>query len=305
MSLAIHDIEYFLAVAQAGRLSGAAEALGVTQPALSKAVKRVEGEFGLQLFERRARGVVLTAAGIRVAQQMRRLQADYADVVLLANEMRAQRSGLLRVGVTDTSSRNRMIAVLARLLKQRPGLRVRIGVDRSEALAEQVREGTLDLALVPAYEGRPLDAERIKIDNDPLLPLARAGHPLATRSRLAMKDLAPYGWMIGPEHSGAYGALAAVFAKHQLAAPTIVVEVPYSSEMNLSLLAATDLLTLAPRSLVRQLAGDSLVVLPVAALRIPRAVVLLSRQGAAPTPLMQAVIDALLARPGAPGRSGR
>ena len=140
---------------------------------------------------------------------------------------------------------------------------------------------------------------------DPLPPLARAGHPLATRGRLAMKDLAPYGWMIGPEHSGAYGALAAIFASHRLAAPTIVVEVPYSSEMNLSLLAATDLLTLAPRSLVRQLAGDGLVVLPIAALRIPRAVVLLSRQGTVPTPLMQAVIDALLARPAAAGRSGR
>lgn len=73
----------------------------------------------------------------------------------------------------------------------------------------------------------------------------------------------------------------------------------------MSLLAATDLLTLAPRSLVRQLDGDGLAVLPIAALRIPRAVVLLSRQGTVPTPLMQAVIDALLARPAAAGRSGR
>ncbi|NIM42457.1 MAG: LysR family transcriptional regulator [Hydrogenophaga sp.] len=296
MSIAIQDIQYFLAVAEAGRLSGAAEELGVTQPALSKAMQRVEAQFGLQLFERRARGVVLTSAGIRVAEQMRKLQADYADIVLLADEMRAQQAGLLRVGVTDTTGRNRMIAAMASLLKQRPGLRVRIRVDRSDALAAQVREGTLDLALVPAYDGQALGSERTKIDNDPLLPLVRAGHPLARRSRLSLKDVAPFGWMIGPEHSAAYRALQAVFSHHGLAAPTIVVEVPFSSEMNLAMLAATDLLTLVPRSLLQNTASARFAELPVAALRIPRAVVLLSREGSPWSPLMRTLRDQLLAR---------
>lgn len=295
MPLAIRDIQYFLAVAKAGQLSSAAEAQGVTQPALTKAVRRVEQEFGLQIFERSVRGMTLTSAGLRLAEQMRRLQAHYADTVLLADAMRAQQAGLLRIGVTDTTAGNRIAAVLGPLLMQRPGLRVRMRVDRSDALAVQVLEGELDLALVPAYEGQPLEAEPTKIDNDPMLPLVRAKHPLALRSRLSLKDVAGFGWMTGPAHSAAYRALEEIFARHGLPPPTIVMEVPFASEMNLSVLATTDLVTLVPRSFMQHAPDHRFAVLPIAALRVARAVVLLSRPGSAWSPLMWTLRDNLLA----------
>ncbi|KTT25646.1 LysR family transcriptional regulator [Pseudacidovorax intermedius] len=296
MNLSIQDIQYFLAVARDGQLSAAADEQGVTQSALTKAMQRVEREFGVQLFERSVRGVRLTSAGLRVAEQMRRLQAEYADTVLLADEMRARQAGLLRLGVTDTTGGNRMAAVLGPMLAMRPGLRIKLRVDRSDALAAQVQDGTLDLALVPAYEGLPLPAERTKVDNDPLLPLVRVGHPLAQLARVALKDVARYGWMLGPEHSSAFRAVAAVFARQGLGPPQVVVEVPFSSEMNLSVLAATDLVTLLPRSLMPLAAQDRFVQLPVAALRIPRAVVLLSRPGSAWSPLMETLRGLLLER---------
>jgi DNA-binding transcriptional LysR family regulator len=295
MSLAIRDIQYFLAVARTGQLASAAEEQGVTQPALSKAVRRVEEEFGLQLFERSVRGMAPTAAGLRVAEEMRKLQAAYADTVLLADEMRARQAGLLRVGVTDTTAGNRMAAALGPLLVQRPGLRVRIRVDRSDVLGAQVREGELDLALVPAYEGQPLDGERTKIDNDPMLPLVRAGHPLASRARVSLKDVAGFGWMSGPTNSAAYRTLTDIFARHALPPPTVVMEVPFASELNLSVLAATNLVTLVPRSFMRRAAEERFAVLPVPALRIPRAVILLSRPGSAWSPLMETLRDNLLA----------
>ncbi|RTQ36956.1 LysR family transcriptional regulator [Variovorax gossypii] len=295
MSLSMRDIEYFLAVAKSGLLSTAADEQGVTQPALTKAVRRVEAEFGLQLFERSARGMVLTSAGLRVAEQARRLQADYADTVQLANEMRAQQSGLLRVGVTDTTSGNRVAGALGSLLVKRPGLRVRLRVDRSDTLATLVREGELDLAMVPAYEGQPLDAERTKVDNDPMLPLVRSGHPLAQRARVALADVATYGWISGPASSAAFKAIADIFARHNLSAPRVVMEVPFASELNLSVLAATDLVTLVPRSFMRHADDRRFAVLPVPALKVPRAVVLLSRPGSTWSPLMQALRDNLLA----------
>src|SRR6218665_1331936 len=133
MPLSIRDIEYFLAVAKTGLLSAAADELGVTQSALTKAVQRAEAD--LPLFERSARGMALTSAGQRMLGQAHRLRADYADLVLLANEMRARQSGLLRVGVTDTTAGNRVALALGSLLAQRPGLRVHLRVDRSDALA--------------------------------------------------------------------------------------------------------------------------------------------------------------------------
>ena len=294
MSITIRDIEYFLSVAQAGRLSAAAAEHGVTQPALSKAIQRVEEEFGLQLFERTARGMVLTSGGLRVADQLRRLHGSYADAMLLANDMRAQHAGLLRIGTTDTSAGNRLASVLGPLLAARPALRVRLRVDRSDVLASLVREGELDLALVPAYDNQPLDAERTKIDNDPMWPLVRAGHPLAARSRLTLTDVAGYGWLTGPQQSAAYRALSDIFARHHLPPPKVVMEVPFASELNLSVVATTNLVTLVPRSFMQHAQDDGFSVLPVAALRIPRAVVLLSRPGAPWSPLMASLRDGLI-----------
>lgn len=294
MSLSIRDLHHFLAVAEAGLLSAAALEQGVTQPALTKAVRRVEAEFGLQLFERSARGMALTAAGLRVAEQLRRLQGDYADAMLLANEMRASQAGLLRLGVTDTTAGNRLTAALGPLLSQRPGLRVRLRIDRSDALAARVRDGELDLALVPAYEGQPLDADRTKIANDPMVPVVRAGHPLAARARVTLADVAACGWIMGGPQSAAFRAISDIFARHRLPAPIVVMEVPFSSDLSLSVMAATDLVTLVPASFLRRANAAQVAVLPVAALRVPRAVVLLSRPGSSWSPLKQALRDALL-----------
>lgn len=294
MSIAIRDIQYFLTVVESGRLSIAAAEHGVTQPALTKAIQRVEQEFGLPLFERNARGMAPTPGGLRVAEQLRRLQGSYADAMLLANDMRAQQAGLLRLGATDTSAGNRLAAALGPLLAARPGLRVRLRVDRSDVLASLVRDGELDLALVPAYDHQPLAAERTKIGNDPMWPLVRAGHPLVSRPRITLADVAGYGWLTGPAHSSAYRALVEVFTRHQLPAPHVVMEVPFASELNLSVLGSTDLVTLVPRSFMQHVHEDRFMVLPVAALRIPRAVVLLSRPGAPWSPLMSSLRDALI-----------
>src|SRR6218665_2377363 len=138
---------YFLALAKPGLLSAAPDELGVTQSALTKAVQRVEAEFDLPLFERSARGRALTSAGQRMLGEAHRLRADYAALVLLANEMRARQSGLLRVGVTDTTAGNRVALALGSLLAQRPGLRVHLRVDRTDALGALLHESGLDLAV--------------------------------------------------------------------------------------------------------------------------------------------------------------
>jgi DNA-binding transcriptional LysR family regulator len=295
MPLSIRDVQYFLAVANSGMLSVAAAEQDVTQPTLTKAVQRVEAEFGRPLFERSARGMVLTSAGQRVVEQAQQLQAGYADTMLLASEMRAQQAGLLRLGVTDTTGGNRIANVLSVLLQARPGLRVRLRVDRSDTLATMVNEGSLDLAFVPAYEGQPLEGERTKIDNDPMVPLVRAGHPLAQRAQVSMADVAAYGWITGPVHSAAYRVIAELFARHKLPAPRVMMEVSFTSELNLSILAATDLVTLVPRSFFHHAVDHHFAQLPVAALRVPRALVLLARPGLAWSPLMQSLRNGLLA----------
>ncbi len=298
MALAFRDIEYLLAVVRTGGMSRAAEACGVTQPALTKAVRRVEAEFGLQLFERTPRGMVLTASGHQVLESMRRLQTDYANTMMLADEMRAHRSGLLRIGVTDTTATSRVAPALAALLVQRPGLRVRVAYGRSDELAAKVREGELDLALVPAYEGQPLDGELLQIDNDPMAGLVRAGHPLLTNSHVALADVVPYGWIAGSSTSAAYKAIGEIFGRQQLPAPRIVIEVPHASELVLEIIASTDLVTLVPRSFMDHAAAGRFMLLPVPQLHVARTVVLLTRHGSTWSVLAIALRELLAGAPG-------
>lgn len=295
MDFTLRDIDYFLAVAKAGRLAQAAQACDVTQPALTKAVRRLEATFGLQLFERNARGMRLTSAGLRFMDTAQALSAGYHDALRMAAEMQARQAGLLRIGVTDTTRANLVTPTLAPLLRQRPGLRVALRVGRSDQLGGAVRDGELDLAIVPAYEGQPFDCERVKIGNDPLLPVVRAGHPLALRPRPSLADLVPHGWILSGPNAAAYRAVGAVFTRAGLPPPVVVVKTEYSSEAGLALVRSTDLLAMAPQSLLRATDQKDLHMLPLPALRLTRAVVLLTRKGTAWSPLMETFRDALVA----------
>lgn len=295
MGLTLRDISYFLAVAKSGLLAAAAEECGVTQPALTKAIQRVEAEFGLELFERNARGMRLTSAGLRFLEQAQRLHSDYVDTMLLANEMRARHAGMLRIGVTDTTSGNLMMPALAALVSARPGLRTRLRIGRSDTLAAEVGNGDLDVALVPAYDdGKPFECEAAKIDNDPLLPLVRAGHPLTRKARVTLDDLTPYGWILADPKAVVYKLVTKLFANHKLPAPRVVVEIPHASEATLSLLAATDLISLVPESFFRYADKERFQPLPIAQLRLPRSIVLLTRAGSSLSPLMEALRETLM-----------
>ena len=205
---------------------------------------------------------------------------------------------VLRIGVTDTTATSRVAPALAALLVQRPGLRVRVAYGRSDELAAKVREGELDLALVPAYEGQPLDGELLQIDNDPMAGLVRAGHPLLTNSHVALADVVPYGWIAGSSTSAAYKAIGEIFGRQQLPAPRIVIEVPHASELVLEIIASTDLVTLVPRSFMDHAAAGRFMLLPVPQLHVARTVVLLTRHGSTWSVLAIALRELLAGAPG-------
>lgn len=294
MSLSVKDIEYFLAVVQRGALSAAADDLGVTQPTLTKAVQRIESEFGVALFERSGRGMALTSAGLRAVEQLQRLNAAHADTQILANDMRAQQAGLLRVGVTDASGDGPVVDAITSLLALRPGMRVRLQHGRSDALAAMVMAAELDAAIVPTYDGQPLPGERTKISSDPMQLVVRRSHPLARQSRVSVADLVPYGWVIGSTSSAAYRAIEAVFAERGLSPPRVVMEVPYTSALSAGVLARSHLVSLLPASFLRRTDGASFVVLPVPEFRLARSVVLVTRSGSTSSPLLSALRDSLL-----------
>jgi DNA-binding transcriptional LysR family regulator len=153
MSFSPNDIAYFLEAVRQQHFGRAALAVGVTQPAITKAIRRLEDASGVALFERGGGGVRLTAEGQLFLDAARRFEVQHAELQNVADELRAQRAGLLRLGITNPDVASPVVAVLAMMLRQRLGLRVTLIHATSDLLNDAVERGDLDAAVAPAYPG--------------------------------------------------------------------------------------------------------------------------------------------------------
>jgi DNA-binding transcriptional LysR family regulator len=288
------DIAYFLEAARQQHFGRAAREVGISQPALTKAIRRLEAAVGVTLFERGAGGARLTADGQLFLKAARRFEAQHGELERLAGELRAQHAGLLRVGMTNPEARSLVVAALANLVRQRPGMRVSLRIDTSDLLNDAVERGDLDTALAPAYPGHPFTCTQLVVGEDRVRVAARVDHPLFSLRSPAVGDLAPYGWVMPSPQSASRRLLTQIFEAAGAPAPRAVVEAEYMSAAVLGIVAGTDLLAAVPVSVLQAWAG-SVQALPLPMLEFRRTLVMLTRPEAQWSPLMEAFRDGLLA----------
>lgn len=289
------DIAYFMETVRNGHVGRAALACGVTQSAVTKALQRLEENVGGPLFERGAHGARLTAHGQLFLEVAQRFHLLHADMVRSASEIRAQSAGLLRVGITNPGSDSASVQALAQLVRARPGLRLKLVPGKSDVLAQAVSRGELDMALLPSYSGSSFGCEQLVLGSDPLQIAARIGHPLAANARPSVSQTVEYDWIMPSRDSAARRLVAALYEQRGLPPPQVRVEVEFTSEAVLGMLVSTDLLTMAPVSVLRVWAGR-VAALPIPELEIQRSLVLITRHQASWSPLMQSLRDSLLQR---------
>ncbi|QNK71332.1 LysR family transcriptional regulator [Variovorax sp. PAMC26660] len=295
MSLTLRDIDYFLAVVSAGGLAQAAAKAVLTQSTLSKAVQRLENDLGLQLFEPNSGQTRLTTAGQRFLGAARNLSACYGDAIRVTSEMQRARGGLLRIGFADMTRAEAVADALSGLLRAHPKLRVRMRVGQSDRLMIQaVRSGELDIAVLSTNVEDANGCDCTVFGIDRCRPVVRAGHPLSLLAKVELADLQDYEWVFAAPQSSIWRALNAVFASHKLKSPRVAVQAETYSNFHLTLIRATDLITLAPLASLRQVDGADLHVLDLPALQLPRTGVVMTRAGAAKSPLLIAFKDAFV-----------
>ena len=222
MNLSLRDIEYFLAAVEYGNLERAAASFGVSQPALSKSLQRLEADTGLALLDRSGRGLRLTSAGLVFLEHAKRLWAEYLDAMRHAAELRVGQAGLLRVGVTGATIDSVAMPAMRHLLPRRPALRVQLTQGLSDDLNEQVASGKLDLAVTPIYADVPSTLHHEPIMEDRLCVAASRHHPLAARRKLALRDLADLRWILPKPSSIARKALDSRYAESNLPLPAAI-----------------------------------------------------------------------------------
>ncbi len=167
----------------------AAEALFLSQPALSAQIRSLEELVAARLFERDRRRVLVTPAGEELARRARAILAELDDLAGAARALGDPLTGLLRLGVIPTIAPYLLPRALPLLRRRFPGLRIALREERTGALVAELEAGRLDLALV-ALQAELGDLETASLYDDPFFAVVPRGHPLAGRRRLESQDLA-------------------------------------------------------------------------------------------------------------------
>lgn len=143
-----HDLSYFLEVADTSNISRAAERLGIRQPTLSQALRRLENALGAPLFIRNRTGVQLTHAGKRLVVEARRLLEQWREVQAVAQREEVELSGRYSLGVHASVAMFTLPQILPKMLHTFPKLQLELAHDHSRKIVEDVVSFRLDFGLV-------------------------------------------------------------------------------------------------------------------------------------------------------------
>jgi LysR family pca operon transcriptional activator len=193
--LKIQHFRCIEAIAANGSLLKASAALGLTQPALSKSLREAEAIVGKTLFERHARGVRLTEAGLAVREASRRVMAELRQLDEALDGL--PRRARLALGVLPVAASGVLPGALMRLKAAEPLLRVRLEQGRTEELLPLLAAGEIDLVVGRLYEPSAPDAfARERLWTEPMSILARAGHPIFDGRRVDAAALRPFDFVL-------------------------------------------------------------------------------------------------------------
>jgi LysR family hydrogen peroxide-inducible transcriptional activator len=173
----LRQLRYFVAIAEAGTMTRAAERCHVAQPSLSQQIAKLERTLGVALFDRLARGVALTPAGKALLPRARGMLADAEEIRVRIAQDVADGAGRFAVGVIPTIAPYTLHRILPRLQEEFPAAEIIIREDLTDHVTEAVEDNELDLAVTST----PIRSELLEVevvDSEPLMLVLPSGHPL-------------------------------------------------------------------------------------------------------------------------------
>lgn len=183
------QIAHFLAVAKSGNFTQAANENGISQPALSRSIQKLEKAVGEPLFERQPRGVKLTELGsffLVRASQIRDLVDDtFAELSEASNQTQ------IRLAVIPTIAPYLLPSVLKRFGRQYPDIKIQVQEDTTQNILRLCRDGDIDLAIVAL----PINEKYLEVEalfDDELMLVIPKGHTLEKKKKIQLADIQEY-----------------------------------------------------------------------------------------------------------------
>ncbi|MPY07329.1 LysR family transcriptional regulator [Moraxella catarrhalis] len=210
------NLATFVAVMQTGSISGAAEKLYITQPAVSKRIKNLEDEFGTVLFDTVGRSIIPTAAAYDLLPFVRRWLNDYEACKASLQHAKEVASGRLVIGTSHHIGLHHLAPVLKRFIQAYPAVQLEVRFVDSEEAHKAVLEGEISLAfltLPPTFDRR---LNYHTLWSDPLYFVTGTLSPLAQKSKVSLLQLAHHPAILPAANTFTSQITLAEFAKHNL-----------------------------------------------------------------------------------------
>ncbi|MDB5862424.1 MAG: LysR family transcriptional regulator [Betaproteobacteria bacterium] len=220
----LRDFEYFAVLAEHRHVGRAAESIGLSQPALSKSLRRLEQTMHAKLVTRTPKGVELTAEGAALLARVRRLRLTLDDVKREVADVSGGRVGHLRVGAGPGMVDDLLAGACSALLAIAPKVTLTVTVATPAVLVPLLRGGELDLMVTTVPPGAYGDLRKEELLEDRFVICASTGHPLASRSRVEIADLALERWALSTSNVVSRQRLQRAFEDRGCAPPDVALE---------------------------------------------------------------------------------
>ena len=220
--ITLKQFRYFLAVSETASVAAAARMINIAQSAVTKSIRELEDSLGVRLFERSAKGMVLTQDGHRFQASARKVIAAVAEAGQLGRGKPETLSGNLTIGVTSLVAGYYLAELFARFQRSHPSVTISVVEDAPQFLEHLLINGEVDLAIMVSNAlGDPQALEVEALTRSPNRVWMASGHPLADKTELSLRECAAYPQVV-LEADRVESVLNTLWARHGLHPPVLM-----------------------------------------------------------------------------------
>ncbi len=220
--ITLRQFRYFMAVSETASVAAAARMINIAQSAVTKSILELEDTLGVKLFERTAKGMVLTQDGHRFQVSARKVIAAVAEAGQLGRGKPETLSGSLTIGVTSLVAGYYLADLFARFQRSHPSVTISVVEDAPQFLEHLLINGEVDLAIMVSNAlGDPQALEVEALTRSPNRVWMASGHALADKTELSLQECATYPQVV-LEADRVESVLNALWSRHGLHPPVLM-----------------------------------------------------------------------------------
>ncbi|AHG19530.1 LysR family transcriptional regulator [Chania multitudinisentens RB-25] len=286
-------LQIFLSLYRQHHTLPAAQALDITQSAVSAALKVLEKGAGMPLFHRTPKGMIPTPAGHEIAPCISRALNSLHHIPEEITAHRGALTGSVRVGALPLSRARLLPQAMIKLISRHPGIKMVTNESGFTALLTELRAGDIDFIIgALRNEETLLDIHSEMLFGEELILLARPNHPLSGRA-IKNQELNDIQWVLPRNHAPSRHLLEAAFDKMGLASPKPVVESGDPAVVRALLLGSDMVAAVSSHQLDYEVSEGILVPLSINLAGTRREIGLMTRQGALNSPATDALLNCI------------